>query len=76
MCHMTITATEFKTNFGKYLTLVQKEDILITKNGKIIGQFTLPQSNKLAALRSLIGLADNGRDASLDESRDERLARQ
>ena len=32
MC--TITATEFKENFGKYLELGQKEDILVTKNGK------------------------------------------
>lgn len=31
MC--TITATEFKTNFGKYLDLALKEDILITRNG-------------------------------------------
>lgn len=31
MC--TITATEFKTNFGKYLEIALKEDILITKNG-------------------------------------------
>ena len=32
MC--TITATEFKENFGKYLELGSKEDILVTKNGK------------------------------------------
>ena len=32
MC--TITATEFKENFGKYLELGRKEDILVTKNGK------------------------------------------
>lgn len=28
-----ISATEFKTNFGKYLELALNEDILITKNG-------------------------------------------
>lgn len=32
MC--TVTATEFKEQFGKYLKLGTKEDILITKNGK------------------------------------------
>jgi len=28
-----VTATDFKTNFGKYLNLVNKEEIHITKNG-------------------------------------------
>ena len=31
---MIVTATEFKTNFGKYLDLISKEDIFITRNGK------------------------------------------
>ena len=32
---MIVTATEFKTNFGKYLELIPRlqEDIFITKNG-------------------------------------------
>ena len=29
-----ITATEFKEQFGKYIELGTKEDILVTKNGK------------------------------------------
>ena len=32
---MVVTATEFKTNFGKYLDLIAHEDIFITKNGKM-----------------------------------------
>lgn len=31
---MTITATEFKKNLGKYLDLALREDIIISKNGK------------------------------------------
>jgi len=31
---MIITSTEAQNNFGKYLRLVDKEDIIITKNGK------------------------------------------
>ena len=34
MC--VITATEFKTNFGKYLELGTKEEITVTKNGKVM----------------------------------------
>ena len=33
---MSITATEFKMNLGKYLLLSQTEDIYITKNGKVV----------------------------------------
>lgn len=45
MC--TITATEFKTNFGKYLALASKEEIAITKNGKIIATMTPPKHDAL-----------------------------
>ena len=31
---MVVTATEFKANFGKYLELITKEDVFITRNGK------------------------------------------
>ena len=73
---MTITATELKTNLGKYLDLVFTEDILITKNGKVIARLTQPQLHKLSALRALVGIADNGEDVDLDEIKSERLKRQ
>jgi prevent-host-death family protein len=31
---MMVTSTEIKNNFGKYLRLAAREDIIITKNGK------------------------------------------
>ena len=31
---MIVTATEFKTNFGKYLDMIEQEDIFITRNEK------------------------------------------
>lgn len=73
---MTVTATEFKTNFGKYLELVGNEDILITKNGKVIAQLTQPQLDKMAILNSLIGIAKGNANISLDDIKDLRLARQ
>ena len=39
---MSITATELKNNLGKYLLLSAKEDIFITKNGKIVAKLTNP----------------------------------
>ena len=37
---MIITATEFKTNLGKYLEIAASQDIFITKNGKSIARLT------------------------------------
>ena len=38
-----ITATDFKSNFGMYLSLVSEEDIQITKNGRNIAMLTSPK---------------------------------
>jgi len=35
-----VTATEVKNNFGKYIRLAAKEDIIITKNGKEVGRLS------------------------------------
>ena len=73
---MIVTATNFKTNFKKYLELVQKEDILITKNGKVICQVTKPTNNKLISLRSLVGIASSNTNVTLDDIKEEKLKRQ
>ena len=72
---MLITATELKTNIGKYLVLAENQDIVITKNNKPIAKLTNVQEDKLAILNSLVGIIpDNG--FSLEDARDEMLARQ
>lgn len=43
---MTITTTEFRNNLGKYLSLSQTEDVLITHNGKVISKLTNPFANR------------------------------
>ena len=72
---MTITATELKTNLGKYLDLVSEEDVLITKNGKVIAHLVAPNDEKLEIYRSLIGVASGTGDVSLDDIKNERLSR-
>ena len=42
---MIITATEMRSNFGKYLDLVEKEDITLTRNGKIVAMIIKPPRN-------------------------------
>ena len=43
---MTITTTEFRNNLGKYLSLSQTEDVLITSKGKVISVLTSPFANR------------------------------
>ncbi|MCM1270478.1 MAG: type II toxin-antitoxin system Phd/YefM family antitoxin [Ruminococcus flavefaciens] len=70
---MIVTATEFKTNFGKYLELIAKEDIFITKNGKTIAKVVNPQ---ISAVDSLRGLLKNApQDLDVKALREERTLR-
>ena len=77
---MEITLTELKGNLGKYVIMSQKEDILITKNGKIISRLTEPfnarkeKMEKKKMIKDLIGSA-KGEYMSLDDIRAERLAK-
>ena len=48
---MIVTATEFKTNFGKYLDMLTKEDIFITRNGKTVAKVINPQISAVDSLR-------------------------
>lgn len=68
---MTVTATEFKTNFGKYLELIAKEDIYITRNGKIIAKVVNPRISAVDSLRGM--LKDIPSDIDMDSLREERL---
>ena len=68
---MSITATEFKMNLGKYLTLSQTEDIYITKNGKVVAKLTNPNQDRVDIAKSLFGVISA--DITVEEAREERL---
>ena len=69
---MQITATELKTNMGKYLSMASRRDIYITKNGQRIAKLTNPSPDRIAMLDSLVGIIkDEG--LSLDDLKRERL---
>ncbi|MGN0607021.1 MAG: type II toxin-antitoxin system Phd/YefM family antitoxin [Oscillospiraceae bacterium] len=70
---MSITATEFKMNFGKYLMLAETEDIYITKNGKVVAKLTNPNQDRVDIANSLFGILPE--DITVEEARDERLGR-
>jgi len=72
---LIITATELKTNIGKYLRLAETEDIIITKNNKPIVKLTSLRENKLDILTELVGVVQND-GYTLDDARKDRLSRQ
>ena len=58
MC--TITTTEFKNNFGKYIELGQKEEIKVVRRGQII--FTIvPEKTNMLPEDATIGIDPNER---------------
>lgn len=68
---MSITATELKNNLAKYLILAEKEDIYITKNGKIIAKLTSPFQDKLDVVNKLFGSIPS--EISFEKAMEERL---
>lgn len=70
MC--TITATELKSNLGKYLDMMTREEIAITKNGKYIGSLVPPKNEKLDSFFEKYTGIINEEEADLS---DPRLAR-
>lgn len=68
---MSITATELKNNLGKYLQLASKEDIYITRNGKVVARLSNPYQDRVDIANSLFGILSA--DKTLEESEEERL---
>lgn len=71
---MLVTATEFKTNFGKYLDLLIYEDIFITRNGKTVAKVINPH---VSAVDSLSGLLADKVPGDVDRKsiREERVSK-
>ena len=51
---ITVSASEAKANFGYYLKMVEKEDILITKNGKAIARISNPRISAVDRLSGVL----------------------
>lgn len=69
---MVVTATEFKTNFGKYLDMLPSEDIFITRNGKTVAKMVNPNVSAVESISGLLAgkLPD---DFDAKQLREERL---
>ena len=65
-----ITATELKTNLGKYLMLASTEDVFITQYGKVVAKLTNPFQDRVDIAESLFGILPQ--TTTLDEAMEER----
>ncbi len=72
-----ISVSELKTNAGKYVTMAKDQDILITKNGKIVAKIVSAKPDKKAAWKHLTELFKDVQltDADIEAAREERLSR-
>ena len=70
---MIVTTDEFKTNFDKYLDMLTKEDIFITRNGKTIAKVINPHFSAVDSLRGMLKNVPS--DIELDSLREERLSK-
>ncbi len=71
-CETTVTATEFKQHFGKYMKLVADQDIKVTRNGSVVGVWTSPHRDKADIVEELAGSIHGTVDLKAD--RDERTS--
>ncbi|GHV90106.1 prevent-host-death protein [Spirochaetia bacterium] len=70
---MTITASELKLNISRYLKSAEKEDIVVTKNGKKVARIIHEEDDRVAVAKSLFGILPP--EASLDDIKPERMKR-
>lgn len=68
---MIISSTEVQNNFGKYLMMAAKEDIIITKNGNVVARLTTAQGSSKSLSHQVSEKADSygygGRKATYEE---------
>ncbi|MDI3311536.1 MAG: type II toxin-antitoxin system prevent-host-death family antitoxin [Thermoanaerobacterium sp.] len=72
---MIVNATEFKTRAGKYLEIVEKEEIIITRNGKEVAKLVPITKQGTPNADFLYGLLSNfeNKDVTKKQIRDERI---
>jgi prevent-host-death family protein len=68
-----ITATDLKANLGKYLSLVGREEIRITKNGRDIAVLSAPKE-KSGWVDEITGIIPDA-DIDINKFKAERLAK-
>ncbi len=69
-----ISVSELKTNAGKYVTMAMDQDIMITKNGKVVAKLVTAKVDKREAFKHFLSLfPEKGLDLDPEKTREERL---
>lgn len=70
-----ISVSELKANAGKYVAMAMDQDIMITKNGKVVAKLVTAKVDKRAAFQHFLSLfPEDGLDLDPEKVREERLA--
>lgn len=69
-----ISVSELKTNTGKYVTMAMEQDIMITKNGKVVAKLVTAKIDKKESFKHFLSLfPEKGLDIDPEQAREERL---
>jgi prevent-host-death family protein len=70
---MIVNATEFKNKVGKYIVVANKEDVIITKNGRQVVKLVAIDKDSAPITNSLVGAIKNTSEINIEKEREERL---
>lgn len=69
-----ISVSELKTNAGKYVAMAMDQDIMITKNGKVVAKLVTAKVDKKEAFAHFLSLfPKEGLSLDPEKIREERL---
>lgn len=69
-----ISVSDLKANAGKYVTMAQEQDIMITKNGKVVAKLVTAKVDKKDAFKHFLSLfPEKGLDLDPEYVREERF---
>ena len=69
-----ISVSDLKANAGKYVTMAQEQEIMITKNGKVVAKLVTAKVDKKDAFKHFLSLfPEKGLDLDPEYVREERF---
>lgn len=73
---MKVNTTELRTHLSDYLTMANKEEIIITNKGIEIARIISPKQAKKRSLNNLVGTLPSLTDKEVENIKSERISKQ
>lgn len=73
---MKVNTTELRTHLSDYLTMANKEEIIITNKGIEIARIISPKQAKKRSLNNLVGILPSLTDKEIEDIKNERISKQ